>query len=173
MKQSKDRSKFLRFAPQWQANWSSCRGQVEGFGDPGAEVELHLVELGGGAGGDALEEVLGARDDDGADGRRGLLEDFGEEGGRAELVLLSGKEELRGGTVGEEVVAVVAAGGADGEAEADEAGDTFVAAAGAEAYVGAEGEAGKDDRELGVSGEVVEGGANVVDFAAAFVVDAF
>ena len=110
---------------------------------------MHLVELGGGAGGDALEEVFGTKDDDGLRWGRGLLEDFGEQGGGAELVFVAGEKELGGGAVGEEVVAVVAAGGADGETETDEAGDAFVSATGAEAYVGAEGEAGEEDGELG------------------------
>ena len=132
-----------------------------------------LVQFGDGVGGEALEEVLGVGDDDGVPGLGGGGEEGGEDFGGAELILCAGDEELGLGAGGEEVVAVVAAGGADGEAESDEAGDAGVSAAGAEGYVGAEGEAGEEDRFGEVGGEVVEGGADVVHFAATFIVDAF
>ena len=46
-------------------------------------------------------------------------------------------------------------------------------AAGAQADVGTEGEAGKEDWKVEASGEPVERGKNVVDLAAAFIVHAF
>ncbi len=50
-------------------------GEVEGGLEPGAEGLLHLVELGFGAGGDALEEVFGAFDEDALLGFGGLFEE--------------------------------------------------------------------------------------------------
>jgi hypothetical protein len=86
--------------------------------------------------------------------------------------VVAGDEELGLGAGGQEAVGVVAAGGADGQAETDEAGDAWVSAGGAQADVRAEGEAGEDDRLLEDSVHVGYGGADVFDFAAAFVVDA-
>ncbi len=43
-------------------NFDSCH--MESFGEPEAELGLHLVELRGGAVRDALEEVVGSGDDD-------------------------------------------------------------------------------------------------------------
>jgi len=141
--------------------------------DPVAQVRLHLVELGRGAGGDALEEVVGAGDHDALAGWGRSLEDLVEDFLGAELVVVAGEEELGLGAGGHEAVVVVAAGGADGQAEGDEAGDAGVSAGGAEADVGTEGEAGEENGFGELVGEPVDGGADVVDFAVAFVVDAF
>lgn len=93
---------------------------------------------------------------------------------RAELVVVSADEELGGGAAGgEEVVGVVAVVGVDGEAQTDEAFDAGVAAAGAQADVGAEGKTREEDGEAEAVVEPVEGCADVVDFAVAFVVCAF
>ncbi len=75
---------------------------------------LHPVELGFGAGGDALEEVFGALDEDALLGFGGLFEEGVEDVGRGELVVVAGDEELGLGAGAEEAVGVVAAGGADG-----------------------------------------------------------
>ncbi len=147
-------------------------GEGEGFGQPGGEGLLHLGEFGLGAGGDALEEVVGAGDDDAVFGFGGEEEELVEDFGGAELVVVAADEELGGGAVGEEVVGVVAAGGADGEAEADEGCDAGVAAAGAETDVGAEGKACEEDGRAVETVEVVDCGADVFDLAAAFIVDA-
>ncbi len=145
----------------------------EGVREPGAEVVLHLVELRGGVAWDALEEVVGAWDGDGLFGWGRGGEDAGEGFGRGEFVVLAGEEELGLGAGGQELVGVAATGGGDGKAESDEAGDAWVASAGAKADVGAEGKAGEEDRFLVQRVEIVEGGADVVDFAAGFVVFAF
>ncbi len=92
---------------------------------------------------------------------------------RAELVVVAGDEELGLGAGGEEVVAVVAARCSDREAKADQPGDAGIAAAGAQTDVRAEGEAGEDDRLLKRVCKPVDRGADVVDFAPAFIVNAF
>src|SRR6185437_1458038 len=96
-----------------------------------------------------------------------------ERAARAELVVVAGDEELGDPTAGgQEVVAVVAAGGANRKAEADEALDAGVSAAGAQADVGAEGESGEEDRQIEACSEPVKCRADVVDLAAAIVVRA-
>ncbi len=85
--------------------------------------------------------------------------------------MVAGDEELGLGAGGEEAVGVVASGGADGQAEADQAGDARVAAGGAQADVRAEGEAREEDR-VAKTACSRRGGAHVLDLAAAFVVGA-
>lgn len=146
--------------------------QVEGLGKPVANVRLELVEFGFGAGRDALEEVLGAGDHDALEGCGGGGENGVEDILWAELVVVSGDEELGLGAGREEGVGVVASGSADGEAEADEGGDAGVAATGSHGYVGSEGEASEEDWLGEGAVEPSESGANVFDFASALVVDA-
>ena len=134
---------------------------------------LHEVEFGVGVGGDALEEVVCAGDDFAVPGWRGLGEDLVEGCGGAELVVVAGDEEFRLGALGEEVPGVAAAGGLDGCAEGDEAGDSRIAAGGAKADVGAEGEAGEEDGSAVLAGEPVERGTDVVYLADAVGVGAF
>ena len=119
--------------------------------------------------------MVGVGDPDDAFGFRGDDEVAFEDAAGGELVVVAGDEEFGDlAAAAEEIVAVVAAGGLDGEAYADEAGEAWVAAGGAKADVGAEAEAGEEERFVGeVGGEPVEGGFDVVDFALAVVVGAF
>ena len=119
--------------------------------------------------------MVGSGDPDEAFGFGGDDEIAFEDSTGGELIVVSGEEELGDRTaMAEEGVTVVPAGGLDGEADADEAGDAGVAAGGAEADVGAEAEACEEDGFVRVvGGEPVKGGFDVVDFASAFVVDAF
>ena len=89
--------------------------------------------------------------------------------------MVAGDEELgHGAAAGEELIAVVAAGGPHGEPDADQAGDARVTAAGAQADVGTEAEASEEEGLAGVAcGEPVQGGADVLDLATALVVGAF
>lgn len=91
----------------------------------------------------------------------------------AERVVVAADEELGLGASAEEIVAVIAAFSVDGEAEGDESGDTGIAATGLEADPGAEGESGEKDGAMELAVEPGEGGADVVQFAAAEVVLAF
>ena len=149
------------------------RGQSKLICDPLPHGRLHRFQLGRRRAWDAGEEVVGVFYPGDAFGFGSVDEEGFEDAARAELVVVAGDEELGGAAGGEEVVGVVAAGGADGEAEAYEALDAGVAATGAEAHVGAEREAGEEDGETEAAVKPVECGANVVDFADAFVVYAF
>ena len=141
--------------------------------EPGVDLVAHEVELGAGGGGDALEEVLGAFDPDHALGFGCVGEDGFHDVAWAELVVIARDEELGHDAAGKEAVGVVATVGADGKAEADEALDADVPAAGTQADVGAEGEAGKEDGEFEIVFEPAERGANVVLLAVAMVECAF
>lgn len=99
--------------------------------------------------------------------------DAREFGDGAELVVVAAEEELWAGAGAEEVVGVVAAGGLDGKAEADAADDARILAAGAQADVGAEGEAGEEDGQAQVFGDPGDCGADVVLFAVPVVEEAF
>ena len=147
--------------------------KAEGGGEPAGESLLHLGELGFGAGGDALEEVISALDPGALLGFRCEFEEAVEDVGRAELVMVAGEKELWAGALCEEVVGVIAAGGPYGQAEADQGCDAWVSAAGAQAYVGSEGEAGEEDGFPCQDVQVIECGADVFDLAAAFIVSAF
>ncbi len=117
--------------------------------------------------------MVGAGDHDALAGRRGAFQDFVERFLWAELVVVAAEEELGLGAAWEEAVGVVAAGGADGQAQGDEASDAGIAAGGAEADVGAEGEAGEEDGFGELFGEPGDGGADVFNLAAALVMEAF
>ena len=91
----------------------------------------------------------------------------------AVLVAGSADEEFWHGAGGQEAVAVVAALGVDGEAEGDRSFDARVGAGDAQADVRAEGKSGEEDRQALVLFEPVEGGADVVLFAAPVVMGAF
>jgi hypothetical protein len=87
--------------------------------------------------------------------------------------VVAGEEELRLGAGGQELVTVASASGGDGKAEANEAGDAKIPPAGAQSHVGAEREAGEEDRFAVEGVKIVEGGADVVHFAASVVVFPF
>ena len=149
------------------------RCQTHCLVEPVYECCLHLGELGFGAGGDALKEVVGAFYDCALFGLGSYFQEAVQDVLRAKFVVVAGEEELGGGAVGEEGVGVVAACGADGQSQADEGGDAGVAAAGAETDVRAEGEAGEEGGFVGEDLQVSHGGANVFDLSATFVVRAF
>jgi len=88
-------------------------------------------------------------------------------------VVIAADKKLGLIAAGKEAVGVVAASGAHGDAESDEAFDARVAAAGAEADVRAEGEAGEEDGLVEAVFYPGEGGFDVILLAAAFVVYAF
>ena len=147
--------------------------QVEGLHKPVAQDCAHFVELRLRAGGDALEEVLGTGNGVAVPRRGRCVQDFAEDVGWAELVLVACDEELGLSAGWQKVVGVVPAGGPDGKTEANKGCDAWVSAAGAEGDVGTEREAGKEDGFAVGAFEPGEGGPDVFDFAAAFVVGAF
>jgi hypothetical protein len=91
----------------------------------------------------------------------------------AVLVVITADEELRLRALGKEAVGVVTACGADGDTETDEAFDAWISAAGAESYIGAEGEASEEDGQVKILLEPIEGGFDVILFASALIVRAF
>ena len=160
----------LRIISAESGRWS----EAEVRGNPGAKSGGHQVEFGLGRAWDAGEEMVCAFDEENLARLRCRDEISFERAAWAELIMVAGDEELGHGTAGrEEVVTVVAAGSADGEAETHETADAGVSAAGAQADVGAEGEAGEEDGQVEAFGEPVECSADIVDFAAAIVVGTF
>jgi hypothetical protein len=134
--------------------------------DPGADGVLNLYQL-------TCKEVIGVLDPDHF--RRGLRsrDHGGDLIARAELVAGPADEELGHGAAGEEIIAIVAAFGADRQAEGDGAFDTAVGTSGAEADVGAEREPSEQKGEMEVAAEPIKCGADVVLLATAVIVAAF
>ena len=130
---------------------------------------LHQVELRGGGRRDSLEEVVGAGYGNDLLGARGGGENTSEGFGGGEVVMVAGDEELGLCAGGQELVRVAAARGRDGEPEADQAGDAWIASASAKSNIGAEREAGKQDRFSVQCMQVSESGSDVIDFAAGLV----
>ena len=120
-----------------------------------------------------MKEVIGAFDPYQVLGFRDGCEDLLHDGAWAVLVVISADEEFGLSAVGQELVGVVAAFGVYGEAEADESFDAGVSAGGAQANVGAEGEAGEEDWPAEVAVKPVEGGAGVLLLAVCVVECAF
>lgn len=152
---------------------SRLSAEVEGLAEPESHLGSHVVELGCGRTGDTLEEVVGSGNEDEARGWGHGFRGTGEIGGGAELVVVPAEEEFRSGAGLEELVGVVAAGGADGKAETNASDDARISATGTQADVGAEREAGEEDRPMEVSGHPAERGSDVVLFAVTSVKEAF
>jgi len=114
--------------------------------------------------------VVCAGENDGGGGWRSGGDGEGEKVGGTVFIVVAAEEELGLRAVGETTQVIVAAGGADGEAEGDESVDARVWAAGGEGHDGSEGEAGAEYGEVEFVMEPVKGCADIVLLAVAFVV---
>src|SRR6185437_4973913 len=117
--------------------------------NPGAQNVGHEVKFGLRRPWDAREKMIRAFDENNLARLRGRHQIAFERAPRAELIVIAGDEELGYGAAGgQEVVTVVAARGADGQAEPNEPAHARISAAGAQADVGTKGESGEEDRQI-------------------------
>ena len=144
------------------------------MGQPGAQFGGEVFKFWGGRGWDASEEVVRAGDPHNPLGFGCRDQVAFQDALRGELIVIARDEQLGDdAAVGQKGVAVIPASGTDRQADPDEASEAGIAAAGTQANVGPEAEAGEKERLMRVAcREPVEGGADVLDFATTLVVSA-
>jgi hypothetical protein len=146
--------------------------QAEYALQPETNFGLHQIELRVGRLCDSLEKVVGTCDPDQALWFECSFKDAFQNISWAVLVVVAADEELGLGAFGQKLIRVVSALRVDGNAEADETLHSGISTAGAQADVGAEGEAGEEDRTVEVV-HPVESCENVVLLAEPIIVSAF